>query len=128
MIEASASGVVRKMTHLEFIDACNEFGDTWSGRFFVEWSDGGDWRNCWGEVHACDKEEEPEFPELDAFLEKYFPHTTYLQYKSIQKAIVHDDRSDSDYYGGVQYYKSKALHFDNLEDVLIEKGLLEIIA
>ena len=128
-LECNAGAVpVRKMSHQEFLDACTEFGESWSSTFSVEWENGGNRCDCWGGNYALEHEDEKELEDLDAFLLKYFPQLSYLQYNAIERRIEETDRSDSDWYGGVQFYKGKFIAFDTLEDELIDLGVLEIIA
>lgn len=127
MITANANSVVQKWTRSEFIDACNEFGDSWAKAFSVEWSGGGNHCDCWGGDYRIDEEDEKELDLLYSFLEKYFPHLTYLQVRTIERSFDEDTRYDSDYYGGCEMIKYKQMTYDSLLDHLVGFGVLEII-
>lgn len=127
IVAEAGQAPVRKMTHQEFVEACQEFGESWGEKFFIQWDNGGNRCDCWGGNYGLPTEDEQDLQDMDQFLEKYFPHLTYLQYKRILREVEEDNASESDWYGGVAHYKNKTMHFQTLEDLLIEMNVLEII-
>lgn len=107
-------------------DAKRFFNRTLQEGFSASWSLGGTWGNCWGGKGTNPPDVEPEMTELDDFLIKHFPQTSYMQYKIIARKIDTHQSSDRDYYGGQSEKATKTLSFNDLHDALLEaKVVLE---
>lgn len=119
---------MRQMTELEFVEACNRYGHSWSSRFEVSWTTGGTYGNCWNDQLMPVSPSAPEeLTSLDDFLTEYFPNITFMQYRNIINAVDTTETREGDYYGGCIYGICKTLSFGNLQDKLERLGLLEII-
>jgi hypothetical protein len=87
----------------------------------VTWVSGGvGGGNCWtdGGHYALAAEQEPDFSELDEFLEQLVPDLSYLKYKKIEKLIEYKTKHDHEYYGNYTYYTTKTISLDALYEVL----------
>lgn len=87
------------------------------------WSTGGNWRNCWGDDHEISSEPSKDFSKTDLeFLKKYYSELNVHSNDFDKVCVVHDD-SSSDYYGGTAYFSYKTLSVEDLQTLLIEKGV-----
>lgn len=96
--------------------------------FSESWSLGGSWGDCWGNSGTISPEEQPETCEMfDNLLLEVCPAISFLQYKILQKECVSIDKySESDYYGGTEYYARYKFDVKKCYDWLREKELIEI--
>jgi hypothetical protein len=96
------------------------------GEFRVTWCLGGTYGNCWNDnVGTVSTDIEPSMKELDDFLMKSYPNTSFMQYKKIESIIDKSVRNESDYYGGRTQEGEKTVSFNALQDVLVSIGLEE---
>lgn len=86
-----------------------------------EWAVGGrTGGNCWndGANRSIDAEPEKEITLLDAFLEKFMPNITFLQYKKLTKFFKTEEWTDYQYYGNATDYKLFYITFDDIAECL----------
>ena len=98
---------------------------------YVEWRIGGiGGGSCWGTEnndphYALSGDDEPDFIELDSFLEKVCPSMTFLQYKNIiSRCLKSYEYTITEYYGNNSVYKVKWICLENLYNILIEKNII----
>lgn len=106
--------------------------DDYQGRdysyFYWQWSTGGvRGGSCWdtGEdnhYHYDSDETEPKVTVLDAFLIKYFPQITFLQFRQLAEIIEEDSDTESEYYGNYTNYQIRKVSCDKLYKKMCEFG------
>lgn len=113
------------MTREEFNKTAEEV--LWSGatEFTRRWNNAGTWGNCYGDTGVIEAEPEPEWEELDKFLEKVCPGVTFLQYKLLTRLAKDEGYYGGDYYGGGYYVNKETISLDDVWDFLVERGLVE---
>lgn len=87
------------------------------------WNTGGNWRNCWGDDHEISPEQPENFkPSYLEFFKKYYSELN-IHSRDFDNACVVIDDSSSDYYGGTAYFSYKILSLEDLQNLLVVKGV-----
>lgn len=97
--------------------------------FYIKWIIGGrTGGSCWGgELHSMHGEAEPNFTELDEYLEENHPSLTFLQYKRLANLIQEAETTEKEYYGNCTNYKIKYIFVDEVDAFIRElRGLKEL--
>lgn len=90
------------------------------------WSNGGTWRDCWGNSGTVSSSNPSEPNTFDDLLLKVAPNINFLLYKKIKNASLScDDYYDGDYYGGSVNYSCWVIDFEKLYNCLVEYELLD---
>jgi len=90
------------------------------------WSKGGTWVNYLGDSGTIGEDEQPEFKELDEILTKLCPNLSFLKYKYIMANFVEiKGESESDYYGGTEYFAHYEGKINEILNYLKQNKLLE---
>lgn len=94
----------------------------------VSWISGGRCGgNCWGNSADTKVSPEPEadLPLLDELLDAVAPRLTVKQYKQLLAHVVlHDSKSEDEYYGNYTTYGIKRVTFDTLYERLKQMEVL----
>ncbi len=80
--------------------------------------------NCWTgdkNIKRIEAEPEPIFEELDLFLEMFHPETSFLQYKKIERELIHShEYSINEFYGNSNRFMIKFVVVEELEKLMSE--------
>lgn len=92
------------------------------------WSLGGSYENCWGTGGSISPDDQPKsFELLDDLLQEVCPSMSFLQYKKIENECVETgESSESDYYGGCEYFAYFKCDIEKLVDMLSKMNLIDI--
>lgn len=76
--------------------------------------------SCWGSNadQSVTAEEEPDFNQLDLFLEKYYPKITFLQYKKLAALVKVKEFTVGEYYGNYTEYRLFYVSFDDIIEAM----------
>lgn len=104
----------------------HDMGKSFEGFHSDSWVTGGlTGGNCWGSEadQSVTAEDEPEFNQLDLFLETYYPKITFLQYKKLLPLIKTKDFTVGEYYGNYTDYRISYVTFEDIIDVMADLEL-----
>ena len=92
------------------------------------WTTGGSWGSWTGESGTISPEPQPTvFQEFDDLIESLCPNITYLQYKKLYgQCVTIEEESESDYYGGTQYYSYFECDLKKLYEMMVEMNLIDL--
>jgi hypothetical protein len=118
------------MEREEFNTILKEVVGEWRGieSFDEEWRVGGiTGGNCWDaspSYYSIAADEEPEFKNLDEFLERIAPNMSFIQYRLLMKKVEYRDWTYYDYYGNNTDYRKKCIMVDDIWTFLKERNII----
>jgi len=91
------------------------------------WSMGGSWGSYTGSTGTIEPDPQPQnFTEFDELIEKIAPDISFMKYKKIYATCVNvQSTSESDYYGGREYFGYYECDLYRLYEILDEMGALK---
>ena len=94
----------------------------------TNWTTGGTWGDCWGNLCECVPEKQPEFEQFDELIERVAPHITFIKYKKLyNNCVTVETDFEYDYYGGCCYKSYYKCDLRKLYDMMVEMNLIENI-